>query len=138
MERVLLCICYCYQGLAPIKVVRSVTFFIYLQWLIWSAGTIKCSNFVFVLTEIFCPIRKRTQFTNIYFLFSLLYFWSLINLWTWKWSFLSFRLSSFFYINYQKVHPRNQPLFKKTLRDFSHFLPNKWQEKEISFMFGAE
>ena len=69
-------------GIGADKSGACCNIFIYLQWLIWSAGTMKCSNFVFVYTEIFCPIRKNThtQFTNIYLLFSLL----LVFLFTYK------------------------------------------------------
>ena len=45
--------------------------FIYLQWLIRNAGTMKCVNFVFVETEIFCPIRKKnTIYKHLFLVFT--------------------------------------------------------------------
>ena len=140
MERVFLCIWYCYQGLAPIKVVRAVTFlFIYNDWFLvperWSVQIL----FLF-RRKFFVGLEKRTQFTNIYFLFSPL----LVFLFTYKpidlnmvilfwFGFFLKALDSHCYsILIIKKSIRGSNLFLKTLRDFSHFLLNKWQEKEMN------
>ena len=69
-------------GISTNKSGACSNIFIYLQRLILSSRTIKCSNFVFVQTEMFCPIGRRTQFTTQFFFFSLLYFCALLNLLT--------------------------------------------------------
>ena len=73
-------------GISTDKSGACSNIFIYLHWLILSSRTKTCSNFVFVQTEMFCPIRRRTQFTTQFFFFSLLYFCALLSLLTWKWS----------------------------------------------------
>ena len=113
-------------GISTDKSGACSNIFIYLHWLILSSRTKKCSNFVFVQTEMFCPIRRRTQFTTQFF-----FLLPIVFLCTFKpidlkmvilfwFDFLSFRLSLLFYINYQK--------FRIGMRDWTYhrFIIRSW------------